>query len=348
MCTPSLISRTDPVLDISDDDQVNDPTSRALSLLSLLQARAFWQGEELAAELGVTVRTLRRDVARLRDLGYTVEAGGGIYGGYGLGHGGLLPPLTLDLDQAVAVTLALNDAASAGGPHADAALRALGTIHRVVPTRVKQRLRVLSEASEAGIPHRVVGAAAVDPESLLFCADAIQHRLEFSFAYTDRHGRRTDRVVEPYRLVPVRGRWKLVAFDTVREDWRTFRFDRLSTPAIMLSRYTPRPGLEDVLARIDEPAPPCAWKHEVTVRIHAPLAEAAETMPRLAGHLEAVGESETEFRTGADDPDEAARWLTTLQQDFTVLGDDEVVRAMARLARRLERSARRAHGDRLA
>ncbi len=171
---------------------MTDPTSRALSLLGLLQTRSFWQGEELAAQLGVTDRTLRRDVARLRELGCTVNAGGP-HGGYGLGHGGLLPPLTLDLDQAVAVTLAVDDVVSAGGPHADAALRALRTIHRIVPTQVRRRLRALSEASETGIPRRSVGATAIDPESLLFCADAIQQRLMFGFACTDRHGRRTDR-----------------------------------------------------------------------------------------------------------------------------------------------------------
>lgn len=320
---------------------MTDPTSRALSLLSLLQARPFWQGEELAAQLGVTVRTLRRDVARLRELGYTVDADGGLHGGYGLGQGGLLPPLSLDMDQAVAVTLALNDAAAAGGPHADAALQALRTIHRIVPTRVRQRLQVLHAAAQTGIPRRAIGAAAVDTEALLMCVDAIRLRVRFFFTYTDRRGQRTSRFVEPYRLVPVRGRWMLAAFDLTREDWRTFRFDRLSAPQIGLHRYTPRPGLDEVLARLDEPTPPSAWRHEVAVLIHAPLEEVAQTMPRLAGHLEAVGESETEFRTGAEDPDDAARWLTTLRQDFTVLGDEEIIQAVARLARRLERSTRR-------
>lgn len=338
LSTLLLTPRTDPVLGMSDDEQVTDPTSRALSLLRLLQVRRSWQVDELAAELGVTPRTVRRDIARLRELGYTVNSGGGLYGGYHLGQGGLLPPLALDLDQAVAVALALTDAAAAGRAHADAALQALHLLQEIVPPRVRRRPRGLIEASEAGIPHRTVDAAAVDPKSLLHCMDAIQQRLMLGFDYTDRHGRRTDRRVEPHRLVPVRGRWMLVAYDPAREDWRTFRFDRLSEPEILLRHCTPRPGLNEVLARLDEPTPPTAWRHQVVVLIHAPLGEVAETMPRLAGHLQPVGESETEFRTGAEDPDDAARWLSTLRQDFTVLGDEEVHQAMRRLSDRLGRS----------
>ena len=140
-------------------------------------------------------------------------------------------------------------------------------------------------------------------------------------------------------MVPVHGRWVLVAFDLDREDWRTFRLDRLREPVLGTWRFVPRPGAEEVLARLDEPAPPSAWRHEVTVRIHAPCEEVAAHLPRLAGHLRPLEDGKTEFRTGADDPDGAARWLAMLEHDFAVVGDQEVVDAVARLARRLTRSA---------
>lgn len=322
---------------------MTDPTSRTLSLLSLLQARASWRGDELAAELGVTARTLRRDVERLRRLGYTVQARPGSGGGYSLGRGGVLPPLTLDEDQAVAVTLALIDAAGDGcSPYAEAALRALRTIDDVTPTRVRERLRGLRTVAEDGLPSRGRGEAPddapVDTRTLLTCAEAVRRTVRLSFSYTDRRAQRTERRVEPHRLVPVRGRWKLVAFDLDREDWRTFRLDRLSAPAVGTWRFAPRPGLEEILTRLDEPAPPSAWRHEITARIHAPLEHVAASLPRLAGHLRTVGPGETEFRSGAEDPDDAARWLTTLRHDFTLVGDDAVAAAVERLARRLGRS----------
>lgn len=318
---------------------MTDPTTRALSLLSLLQARPFWRGEDLAAELGVTARTLRRDVGRLRQLGYTVDAGAGSGGGYSLGRGGALPPLTLDEEQAVAATLALTRLAGDGGsPHAEAALRALHTIDAVTPARIRERLRGLRAAFEAGAPPGPDAAEPLDPADLLTCADAIRRSLRLTFVYTDRRGASTQRRVEPHWLVPVHGRWVLVAFDLDREDWRTFRLDRLREPALATWRFVPRPGAEEVLARLDEPAPPSAWRHEVTVRIHAPFEEVAAHLPRLAGHLRPLEDGKTEFRTGADDPDGAAGWLAMLEHDFTVVGDQEVVDAVARLARRLARS----------
>lgn len=319
---------------------MTDPTSRALSLLSLLQARPFWRGEDLAAELDVTPRTLRRDVGRLRRLGYTVDADAGPGGGYSLGRGGALPPLTLDEEQAVAVTLALTRAAGDGGsPHAEAALRALRTIDAVTPARIRERLRGLRGVSEMDLPPNPDPAESLDVADLLTCADAIRRTLCLTFAYTDRHGASTERRVEPHWLVPVNGRWMLVAFDLDREDWRTFRLDRLREPAVGTWLFVPRAGGDEVLSRLDEPAPPSAWRHEVTVRIHAPVDEVAAHLPRLAGHLRPLGDGETELRTGGDDPDNAARWLAMLGHDFTVAGDQEVVDAVGRLARRLAQSA---------
>lgn len=323
---------------------MTDPTSRALGLLGLLESRASWSGDELAERLGVTPRTVRRDIDRLRGLGYVVEADAGPGGGYALGRGQLLPPLLLDEEQAVAVTLALTRAAREGdGPGAEAALRALGTIDAVTPLPVRRRLAALREAAQPAHP-----VHHGDEDVLMPCAEAVRRRLRLTFHYTDRHGAGTERSVEPHRLVAGGRTWRLVAFDLVRDDWRVFRLDRLAEPRAGTWTFTPRPGLDAVLERLGEPVPPEVWRHRIVVRIRASRAEVARTMPTMTNRLhpvhgEAGGGEErgpvTEVHTGADDPAEIARWLATLRHEFTVEADDDVIGALHDLAGRLTRTA---------
>lgn len=316
---------------------MTDPTSRALSLLGMLQSRPSWSGQELAERLGVTTRTLRRDVDRLRDLGYTVNADAGPGGGYSLGRGEAIPPLLLDEEQAIAVTIALTQTAQTGdGPHAEAALRALATIDDVIPAAVRHRLQALRDATSIT---RASSATSVSADLLMPCAEAIRRSVRLTFTYRDRRGAATDRTVEPHRLIAERHTWRLVAYDLDRDDWRTFRLDRLTLPTPGTWRFTPRPDLDDALADLDRPTPPEAWRHQVTVHIHAPLATVTESLPHLAGHLRSLDETTTEFRTGADDPRDAAWWLARLDHDFTVIGDDTTRDAVARLGRRLQRAA---------
>lgn len=313
---------------------MTDPTSRALRLLGLLEARAVWTGAELAERLGVTSRTLRRDVDRLRTLGYVVEADPGPGGGYALGRGQVVPPLLLDEDQAVAVTLALTRAAHAGdGVAAESALRALATLDALMPADLRHRLEGLRAASTVGAGD----GPPVGPE-LLACADAVRRRVRLTFGYRDRRGARTERRVEPHRLVARARAWLLVAHDLDRDDWRTFRVDRIVDPAVGTWAFTPRPDLAEALARLDEPTPPEAWRHRVSVRVHAPLESVRASLPAAAGRLTALDARTTAFETGADDPAEAARWLALLGHEFEVLGDEPVRAAVAALADRLHRS----------
>ncbi|RRD04740.1 YafY family transcriptional regulator [Arachnia propionica] len=315
---------------------MTDPTSRVLSLLGLLESRSVWTGAELAERLGVTPRTLRRDVERLRDLGYVVEADPGPGGGYALGRGQVVPPLLLDEEQAVAVTLALTRAAHATtGPEAEAALRALSTIDAIIPSALRHRLAALRESSTV-----IVSGERPDTGLLLTCADAIRRRVRLHFDYRDRHGTGTTRSVEPHRLVARARSWLLVAFDLDRDDWRTFRIDRMRQATARTWRFTPRPGLEQVVAGLDEPVPPSAWRHRVVLHIHAPHEVVAEEIPQAVGRLRPLPDGGTEFVSGADDPEDAACWLARMRHDFTLLGDDAVREAVEKLSRRLGRATR--------
>lgn len=314
---------------------MTDPTARALRLLGLLQTTAVWSGAELAQRLGVTTRTVRRDVDRLRSLGYTVQADTGSGGGYVLGRGQILPPLLLDNAEATAVTLALNAAAAvSSGVDGEATLRALGKLDDFMPSALRRRVHGLRETMDL-MPARPAADVAV----LTTCAEATRRTLRLQFSYRDRHGVTSARTVEPHRLTARRGTWRLTAYDQDREDWRTFRLDRIANPHISTWRFAPRPGLADALARLGQPPPASAWRHQVIVNLYAPYQSVAEDMPYRADQLRWLDDQTTEFTTGADDPESAAWWLAGLRYNLTVVGDDEVRDAVARLGRRLTAAA---------
>lgn len=210
---------------------------RLLRLLSLLQARREWSGAELAERLGVTGRTVRRDVGRLRALGYPVEGTTGTAGGYRLASGRDLPPLLLDDEEAVAVAAGLLTAATARGME-EAAARALAKLGQVLPARLRARVAALGEAT---VPVAGGPAPRVDPGTLAVVGAAHRDHEVLAFAYADRAGRTSRRRVEPHGLVTVSGRWVMVAWDTGREDWRTFRLERMSDVTGARHRFTPRP-----------------------------------------------------------------------------------------------------------
>lgn len=201
--------------------------SRALSLLALLQERRFWAGADLAARLGVSLRTLRRDVDRLRELGYPVSADPGVGGGYRLERGASLPPLMLDDAEAVAVIVGL--LLSARSPLADTAetsARALAKVVPVLPARLHGRVEALRAATVSA--ESPWSSGTIDPGTLVTAARACRDDERISFAYVSAEGARSSRRVEPHRLVTLSGRWYLVAYDLDRGDWRSFRLDRIS------------------------------------------------------------------------------------------------------------------------
>jgi len=217
----------------------NDPTGRALQLLSLLQTHRLWRGDELAERLETTKRTVRRDIDRLRDLGYAVDATSGKHGGYRLASGAHLPPLILDDEEAVAVAVGLRYAAGAAiGGMDESSLRALMKIEQLLPHRLRRRVSALN-ASVTSV--RWAGdVEVVNAETLNTLAAACRDLEHVRFDYRSRDGTDTPRHVEPHQLVTVGRRWYLVAWDTGRGDWRTFRVDRLRDPRLTATRFVAR------------------------------------------------------------------------------------------------------------
>ena len=216
-------------------------SSRTLRLLSLLQTRRYWPGEELAAQLRVSPRTLRRDVDRLRELGYPIQAQRGVAGGYQLAAGTALPPLVVDDEEAVALALGLQAAAQGGVEGiAESSVRALAKVVQVMPARLRRRVQALGAMT---VPTSFQGAAAtpaVDPDVLTTMALACRDTERIRFSYTAANGQRTDRHVEPHRLVQLGRRWYLAGYDLDRNGWRSYRLDRLAGPATTGARFRPR------------------------------------------------------------------------------------------------------------
>ncbi len=249
----------------------NDPTGRALQLLSLLQTHRLWRGAELAERLEVTERTVRRDVDRLRELGYPVDATPGSDGGYRLAAGAHLPPLVFDDDEAVAVAVGLRAAAGAAiGGIEDTSVHALAKIEQVLPDRLRRRVSALY-ASVVSL--RWVGGddEVVDPDALSVLASACRDHEEVRFDYRRRDGDDTRRLVEPHQLVTAGRRWYLIAWDVRREDWRTFRLDRLSGAQLAGRRFSPReiPG-GDGAAYFAASMAALPREFEADVVVHAP------------------------------------------------------------------------------
>ncbi|KAA9151060.1 YafY family transcriptional regulator [Amycolatopsis acidicola] len=215
-------------------------SSRTLRLLSLLQTHRYWPGNELAGRLGVSVRTLRRDVDRLRALGYPVEAQRGVDGGYQLAPGAALPPLVVDDEEAVALVVGLQ-AATQGAVEgiAESSVRVLAKVVQVMPARLRRRVDALRAMT---VPASWNGAAdaGVDSGVLTTVALACRDSERLRFAYTAAKGQRSDRHVEPHRLVSFGHRWYLAAYDLERHDWRSFRVDRMRAPETTGARFRPR------------------------------------------------------------------------------------------------------------
>jgi predicted DNA-binding transcriptional regulator YafY len=313
-------------------------SSRTLRLLSLMQSRRHWAGGELADRLGVSVRTLRRDVDRLRELGYPVEARRGVEGGYTLAAGAALPPLVLDDDEAVALALGLQAAALGGvAGMAESSVRALAKVVQVMPVRLRRRvdaLRQMTVAADWGSP----SGPTVDPGVLTTVALACRDVERLEFAYTAAAGRRTERLVEPYRLVALGRRWYLVAYDLGRQDWRSFRVDRLDRPRGTGARFGPRrfpAGDAATFVRERIEVLPAAYAVEAHVR--APAAEIRRRIGRWATVEDADGGCRV--RVDADNLDWPATALAVAGAEFTVVSPPELRERLRELAHRLARAA---------
>jgi predicted DNA-binding transcriptional regulator YafY len=309
-----------------------ETSARLLRLLALLQSRRDWQGSELADELQISPRTVRRDVDRLRELGYPVNATTGSFGGYRLGAGAELPPLLLDDNEAVAVAAALRTNAVTGLE--EVSLRALLKLEQVLPSRLRHRVSALQHVES--VP-RDSSAPALDPELLSVLAAACRDSDTIRFDYNSHHGTPSRRRVEPHRLVNWGRRWYLVAWDCDRADWRSFRVDRMNPPQPPFGpRFTPRDF--DATTYVASSASSAAWRCQARVLVHAPAEEVAARITAAVGTVEAVDERSCVLVTGADSVETMAVWIGMLGHDFEVTSPPELVAHVRTLAARYARA----------
>ncbi|MFB9191384.1 helix-turn-helix transcriptional regulator [Actinomadura verrucosospora] len=288
---------------------------RLLRLLSLLQARRDWTGPELAERLDVTTRTVRNDIERLRELGYPVDAAPGVGGGYSLGTAAVLPPLLFDDDEAVAVAIGLRTAATgAVSGIEESSVRALAKLERLLPSRLRRRVGALASATVA-LPG---SQPPVDAAVLTAIAAACRDHERLRFDYRTHGGATGPRVTEPHRLVASGRRWYLLAWDLERDDWRTFRVDRVVLRPPAGPRFTPRdmPD-EDVTTRLASGLAQATWAYRARVVVNAPATEIAARLP--AGITVEPGEDDTcVVEVGSDDPSMLTVYLGMLGADFRI------------------------------
>jgi predicted DNA-binding transcriptional regulator YafY len=316
-----------------------ETSARLLKLLSLLQARRDWSGADLAARLRVSERTLRRDVGRLRDLGYPVHASRGTDGGYRLGAGAAMPPLLLDDEEAVAVAVGLRTAArSPVTGIEETSVRALAKLENVLPPRLRQRVAAVADYTVPIPPDSP--APAVDPTVLTTLASACRDHERMRFDYRSHDGTTTIRSVEPHRLVSWGRKWYLVAWDADRGDWRTFRVDRIEPRTPTGPRFAPRalPDDGDVAAYVARGVSAAGFRFQTRVTVHAPADVVTARIHPAVGVVEPIDDHSCVLATGADSVDTVAVYLGLLNVDFDVTGPPELIARLRTLADRYHRA----------
>jgi predicted DNA-binding transcriptional regulator YafY len=315
---------------------MSETTSRVLQLLGLFQGRRVWTGEELADRLGVTTRSVRRDVERLRDLGYPVHASKGHGGGYQLGAGAALPPLLLDPDEAVAMAVCLRLAA--GGSVAgvgESALRALSKLDQVMPARLRSQVSAVHDSTVTLTSNQ--SDSPVEPDVLMSLARACRDHEHVTAGYVDLHGNPTQRRLEPYQLVTTGRRWYLLCYDRDRQDWRTLRLDRMADVRALGSTFTPRqaPDAASYVRRAISASP---YRFTARVRYQASQELIAQVFPPTSVDIEPDGSDACIVTTGADDLERMVLYLGMPGYEFEVLSPPEVADAVRTVADRLHRA----------
>src|ERR1700761_5296400 len=314
-------------------------STRTLRLLSMLQAQRYWPGRELADRLGVSPRTLRRDVDRLRELGYPVEAHRGVDGGYQLAAGAALPPLVVDDEEAVALALGLQTVAQGQADGiADASVRALAKVVQVMPGRLRRRVEALTAMTVPGSWDS--GARpSLDPGALTTIALGCRDSERMRFTYTAASGAQTARHVEPHRLVSLGRRWYLVGYDLDRQDWRSFRLERLTEPAGSGTRFRPRELPAEDAAAFVRAGISSAWAvYEVEAVVEAPAEQVRQRIGRWV-RVEAEGRDRCRVRMSTDQLEWPLMGLGTVGAEFMVVGPVELVEKAREWGGRFTRAA---------
>jgi predicted DNA-binding transcriptional regulator YafY len=325
-------------------------TSRTLELLSLLQSHRHWPAHQLVDRLGVSDRTLRRDVERLRELGYGIESMRGSAGGYRLEAGTGLPPLLLTDDEGVAIAVGLRSQATAGLRGAEhTTLSALAKIEQVLPPALRRRIDALQSHATVGAGTRESSgrpAPEIDTELLGLLALGCRDSERLRFSYTDAAGESTSRVVEPYRLVPVARRWYLLAWDRQRDDWRTFRLDRISDVFQTRVRFEPRPMTDEAARRRVETALRYRDRSvRARVVVDLPRADLMEHLGPYGRDVVADGPARCVWPLEAEGPQALAMALVWLPAGATyrVDGPDELLEFLTAHSARLVAAVASAH-----
>ncbi|WP_375425454.1 helix-turn-helix transcriptional regulator [uncultured Friedmanniella sp.] len=292
---------------------MDNPSARLLRLLTLLQTRSCWPGAELCDRLGVSARTLRYDIAKLRGLGYLVHADAGVGGGYALQPGGTLPPLQLDDDEAIAIAIGLRSAAGVPGL-GDPAAAALLKLEHVMPWRLRGRVNAVRTFTAS------VGESEprTDPDMVAFLTGACRDRRRVRFDYpasSSSDGATSRREVEPYRLVQMDRSWYLQAFDPSRDDWRTFRLDRMRAKRPEGARFTAREAPPPTTLRTSADA--YYARHRATVLVAAPAGTVAQRLPAQVP-VERVDDHRCRVHATGPSPEALALNLVMIDQPFAV------------------------------
>ncbi|MFD0366083.1 helix-turn-helix transcriptional regulator [Nocardia sp. GCM10030253] len=309
-----------------------ETSARLLRLLSLLQTPRDWTGAELAERLEVDARTVRRDIDKLRNLGYPVEATAGV-AGYRLGAGAKLPPLLLDDDEAVAVAIGLRTAA--GGTITgieDSSLRALTKLEQVLPSRLRYRVSLL-HSTTVTVP---AAAATVDPDILTAVAATIRDNHRLRFDYRSHDGTASLRTTEPHRLAHTGRHWYLIAWDLDRADWRTYRVDRLHPRIPTGPRFTPREAPDmDLAGYVSRGVTTSPYRYSARITLHVPAAVAADRIAPTVGVIEPIDDRTCLLRTGSNSLDELAIYVGLFGFPFHIHEPPELIDTVRALAARL-------------
>ncbi|MDA0637201.1 YafY family protein [Nonomuraea sp. MCN248] len=303
-----------------------ETSARLLRLLALLQTRPVWTGADLAERLQVSPRTVRYDIGKLRGLGYPVHAAPGVTGGYRLGAGAKLPPLLLDDEEAVAVAIGLRTAGAVEGIE-ETSLRALAKLEQVLPDRLRRRVRAL-HAATVSLPQ---GGPAVSAETLTTVAAACRDRHRLRFGYRTHDGAERVRDVEPYRLVHTGRRWYLIGWDVDRDDWRTFRVDRIAVRTPGGPRFALRE--EPPASIVPQGVDTALMRYRARVTVHAPVSAIAPHLPESV-LVESVDERTCVVHAGGETPARLALHILALDADFTVDDPPELLEALRTLSAR--------------
>jgi predicted DNA-binding transcriptional regulator YafY len=310
-------------------------TGRVLRLLTLLQSRRVWTATALSERLSVDARTIRRDIDRLRELGYVIDSSAGPGGGYRLRAGNATPPLLLEDEEAVAIVAALTAAAGSIASTEEVTLRILVKLDQLLPARLKRRLSTLQAIT---VP-LIGGRAMADPAVLTKLAGACHDHEAVRFTYKDRDGQVTQRSVEPAGLVHTGRVWYLAAWDRDRSEWRTFRVDRIDAKATLTrgQRFDPRQLPMDVAAYVSKSISSIPYRYMVRLRLSAGVADLKTRVPPWLGSIEPISESECILTIGAETLEMIAGCIAYVGVDFSYIEPPELAEPLRAIAHRFNK-----------